>query len=664
MVRSTPTAFSSSTLGYSATAQQVARASQSKPLCPVCGEEGEADSVSHRCLWCSMMGSTPTAAGSSTLGWSAASLSGTDSGSKAARVQRALFLQGLALEPGVSRSEGASSGVPTAGRSARPEDPDSSQASVRGNAAGSANIIGRGAQLEPGRSSLAQDVPSAAPQVLSLERYHEYRRTPSGSEWKVQAVYETPYVRQPSRPDVISLNVPFEDDSERAGRVQREEREFPSTGASAKPLHKRRTRRPGMQPRPAGVSRTDARAASKASTIQNVPGTGRGDSMTAPTEPHQPSGSPPGGTNEDSDSAESVQVQLTHMLDARSSSSEASEWSQPGAREQVCRSFDMRQAAAQSSQEGANGGSGWQGGEPEDEAAGKHQGRSRGHDRCGGDRNRGGGKGHRGTFKAGSPVRCPNCYGITPFVPTRRNAKCHLCHQTMTLGQARKARLVQEHQHAHGDLESGGVVVVIPRAEWPEGGGVAYQRDDSGAFQNAIRECVGSPRRGFAQIGARIFPGDSDWPSELRVPAGWPNRPIRSPGSYYDPETGWGVTAPEPFGAGNPDPIGGPSIGVSDMMSNAAMAPPPGLSAPATGGRGRHEVQVKVLLEGEQVFCRRVRGEEISIFIDRTPELTLRTTHIAPTSDGPNLVDEKKSHAKHPPAELEPAEGCKPPEDP
>ena len=207
---------------------------------------------------------------------------------------------------------------------------------------------------------------------------------------------------------------------------------------------------------------------------------------------------------------------------------------------------------------------------------------------------------------------------------------------------------------------------MIPRAEWPEGGGVAYQRDDSGAFQNAIRECVGSPRRGFMQIGARIFPGDSDWPSELRIPAGWPNRPIRAPGSYYDPESGWGVTAPEPFGDGNPNPFGGPSIGVSDMLttSNAAMVPPPGLSAPASSGCGRHEVQVKVLLEGEQVFCRRVRGEEISIFIDRTPELTVWTTQSTPTREGPNLVDEKRSHAKHPPVEPEPAEGSKPPEDP
>ena len=99
------------------------------------------------------------------------------------------------------------------------------------------------------------------------------------------------------------------------------------------------------------------------------------------------------------------------------------------------------------------------------------------------------------------------------------------------------------------------------------------------------------------------------------------------------------------------------------MTSNAALAPPPGLSAPASGGRARHEVQVKVLLEGEQVFCRRVRGE-VSIFIDRAPELTLRAMHIAPTTDGPNLVDEKKSHAKHLPVEPEPAEGSKPPEDP
>ena len=76
---------------------------------------------------------------------------------------------------------------------------------------------------------------------------------------------------------------------------------------------------------------------------------------------------------------------------------------------------------------------------------------------------------------------------------------------------------------------------------------------------------------------------------------------------------------------------------------------------------------MKVLLEGEQVFCRRVRGEEISIFIDRTPELTVRTTQSTPTREGPNLVDEKRSHAKHPPgaeSKLPEPEGSKPPEDP
>ena len=73
---------------------------------------------------------------------------------------------------------------------------------------------------------------------------------------------------------------------------------------------------------------------------------------------------------------------------------------------------------------------------------------------------------------------------------------------------------------------------------------------------------------------------------------------------------------------------------------------------------------MKVLLEGEQVFCRRVRGEEISIFIDRTPGLTVRATQSTPTREGPNLVDEKRSHAKHPLVEPEPAEGSKPPEDP
>ena len=602
-----------------------------------------------------MMGSTPAAASSSTLGWSAMNPNGTENDPKTAEAQRALFLQGLALEPGMSRPEGASSKGSTAGRSARSEGHVSSQASARGSAAGNANIVGRNARSGLSHSNPAQDVPLATSQVSSLERYHEYRRTPSGSGWKLQAVYETPYVRQPSPPDAISLNVPFEDDSERAGRVQREEREFPLTGVSPTPPHKRRTRRAGMQPRPAGVSRTGARAASEASTAQNVPYTKRGDSTTSQAGPCQSPDLPPDEINEDSDSAKSVQAQLTHMLDTRSSSSEASDWS-----------LEMKRTGARSPQEEVDGESGWQGGEPEDKAAGRHRGRSGGHDHCRGDRNRGGGKGHRGTFKAGSPVRCPNCFGITPFVPTRRNAKCHLCHQAMTLGQARKARLVQEHQHAHGDLESGGVVVVIPRAEWPEGGGVAYQRDDSGAFQNAIRECVGSPRRGFTQIGARIFPGDSDWPSELRIPASWPNRPIRAPGSYYDPESGWGITAPEPFGDGNPNPFGGPSLGVSDMLatSNAAMAPPPGLSAPASSGCGSHEVQVKVLLEGEQVFCGRVQGEEISICIDRTSKLTSRTTHSILTLEGPNLVDEKKSHAKHPPVELEPAEGSKPPEDP
>ena len=99
-------------------------------------------------------------------------------------------------------------------------------------------------------------------------------------------------------------------------------------------------------------------------------------------------------------------------------------------------------------------------------------------------------------------------------------------------------------------------------------------------------------------------------------------------------------------------------------MPGVTVAPPPGLSAPAFSECEGREVQIKVLLEGEQVFCRRVRGEEISIHIDRTPKPTPRTTHSILTTEGPNLVDEKKSHAKHPPVEPEPAEGSKPPEDP
>ena len=236
----------------------------------------------------------------------------------------------------------------------------------------------------------------------------------------------------------------------------------------------------------------------------------------------------------------------------------------------------------------------------------------------------------------------------------------------MTLGQARKARLVQEHQYAPGDLESGGVVVVIPRSEWPEGGGVAYQKDDSGAFRNAVRECVGSPRRGFMQIGARIFPGDSDWPAELRIPAGWPSHPVRTPNSYYDPECGWGVTAPEPFGDGNHKPLGSQSsvVGDATAMPGVIVAPPPGLSAPALSECDGREVQIKVLLEGEQVFCRRVRGEEIAIRIDRTLKPTSRATHSTLTMEGLNLADEDKSHAKPPSFEPEPAEGSKPPEHP
>ena len=208
--------------------------------------------------------------------------------------------------------------------------------------------------------------------------------------------------------------------------------------------------------------------------------------------------------------------------------------------------------------------------------------------------------------------------------------------------------------------------MVIPRSEWPEGGGVAYQKDDSGAFRNAVRECVGSPRRGFMQIGARIFPGDSDWPAELRIPAGWPNHPIRAPNSYYDPECGWGVTAPEPFGDGNHKPFGSQSSVDDDAtaMPGVIVAPPPGLSAPALSECDGREVQIKVLLEGEQVFSRCVRGERISIHIDRTPGPTSRATRSTFTTERPDLVDKNESHAKHPPAEPEPTEGSKPPEYP
>ena len=212
--------------------------------------------------------------------------------------------------------------------------------------------------------------------------------------------------------------------------------------------------------------------------------------------------------------------------------------------------------------------------------------------------------------------------------------------------------------------------MVIPRTEWPEGGGVAYQKDDSGAFQNAVRECVGSPRRGFMQIGARIFPGDSDWPSELRIPAGWPSHPVRTPNSYYDPKCGWGVTAPEPLGGGSYKPFGGPSSVGSNAtaLPSMAMAPPPGLSAPAfsecEGREVQREISIEVLLEGERVFCRSVRGEEISIRIDRTLKPTSRATHSTLAMEGLNLADEDKSHAKHPPFEPEPAEGSKPPEHP
>ena len=151
--------------------------------------EGEADSVSHRCLWCSMMGLTPTAAGSAPPGWSAAGSSDTGEDLKTVRAQRALFLQGLALEPGAFRSDNASSRSSTAGRSAQSKRSGSSQAHA-GSTLGNKAAAGRDVLSEPDHSNPTYDVPSSASQVASLERYHEYRRTPSGSGWRLQAVYE------------------------------------------------------------------------------------------------------------------------------------------------------------------------------------------------------------------------------------------------------------------------------------------------------------------------------------------------------------------------------------------------------------------------------------------------------------------------------------------
>ena len=157
---------------------------------------------------------------------------------------------------------------------------------------------------------------------------------------------------------------------------------------------------------------------------------------------------------------------------------------------------------------------------------------------------------------------------------------------------------------------------------------------------NGIRECVGSPRSGFTQIGGRIFPGDPDWPAGLEVPSGWPEGPVQSPNGYYDPDSGWGVTAPKPFGASSAAPFG------------TVVPPPPGLATASSCGTERGGAQegvvVKVLLGSEQVFCGSVRGGEVVINIYRASRSTPRTP-ISASEDGElSLVDESNGCEKHP----------------